>query len=145
MGCVFYLGREFIYNPIKAHSLYAKGYDCLEDNRYTLSQNYFNEGARYRESKKWYYKYARGYREKKQYQLASSMYERMIYRYPKDKNPPLEYAYMECYELLNYEKAEEIVKRKVLDVFVNDKDGKLLLGDIYMEWGGVDPQKYDLA
>ena len=145
LGCVFFLGREFLYNPLKARSLYTKGYECLEDNRFTLSQNYFNEGARYRESKNWYYKYARGYREKKQYQLASSMYERMIYRYPKDKNPPLEYAFMECYELLNYEKAEEIVKRKVLDVFVNDKDGKLLLGDIYMEWGGLDPSKYDLA
>lgn len=145
LGCVFFLGREFLYNPLKARSLYAKGYECLEDNRFTLSQNYFNEGARYRESKNWYYKYARGYREKKQYQLASSMYERMIYRYPKDKNPPLEYAFMECYELLNYEKAEEIVKRKVLDVFVNDKDGKLLLGDIYMEWGGLDPSKYELA
>lgn len=145
LGCVFFLGREFLYNPLKARSLYSKGYECLEDNRFTLSQNYFNEGARYRESKKWYYKYARGYREKKQYQMAASMYERMIYRYPKDKKPPLEYAFMECYELLNYEKAEEIVKRKVLDIFVNDKDGKLLLGDIYMEWGGLDPAKYELA
>lgn len=145
LGCVFFLGREFLYNPLKARSLYTKGYECLEDNRFTLSQNYFNEGARYRESKNWYYKYARGYRDKKQYQLASSMYERMIYRYPKDKKPPLEYAFMECYELLNYEKAEEIVKRKVLDIFVNDKDGKLLLGDIYMEWGGLDPSKYELA
>ncbi|HAH61365.1 MAG TPA: hypothetical protein DCL73_04635, partial [Treponema sp.] len=35
----------------------------------------------------------------------------------------------------NYEKAEEVAKREVLDYHINDADGMLLLGDIYLEWG----------
>ena len=39
------------------------------------------------------------------------------------------------YEQENYEKAEEIVKRDVLEHHINDNDAYLLLGDIYLEWG----------
>ena len=58
----------------------------------------------------------------------------------------LKYAEMELYQLRNYENAENVVRREVLDYYINDKDGMLLLGDIFLEWGSdKDPRKLDEA
>ncbi|EEV20110.1 tetratricopeptide repeat protein [Treponema vincentii ATCC 35580] len=45
-------------------------------------------------------------------------------------------------DLRNYEKAETVLRRRVLDHHVNDKDGMLALGDVYMDWADEDPDKY---
>lgn len=42
---------------------------------------------------------------------------------------------MEMEDLADYPKAEEVVRREVLDYHIQDKDGLLLLGDIFLEWG----------
>ena len=48
-------------------------------------------------------------------------------------------------DLRNYEKAEAVLRRRVLDQYVNDKDGLLALGDVYMNWADEDPEKYSDA
>ena len=143
---LFQFGKNCIYRPLKANSLYKQGYVLLEADEYPQSEIKFEEAVKYRLSKKWFFNYARGYRAHKQYIRAERMYQNILNHFNHDKAAGLEYASMELDDLANYENAENIVRRQVLDYHVNDQDGILLLGDIYLEWATEkDPEKYDLA
>ncbi len=132
---LFQFVRNFVYKPLRANGLYREGYELLQADAYPQSEMKFNDAAKYQLQKKWFYKYARGYRSHKQYQRAEKMYRNILYYFNHDKDAGIEYARMECDDLANYEKAEEVAKREVLDYHINDADGILLLGDIYLEWG----------
>ena len=135
-----------IYRPLKANSLYKQGYALLEADEYPQAEMRFEEAAKKRINKKWFFRYARGYREHKQYQRAGKMYQNILRYFKHDKMAGLEYADMELNDLANYERAEEIVRREVLDYHINDADGILKLGDVFLEWGTEkDPSKLELA
>ncbi|MGI5173899.1 hypothetical protein H0R92_09915 [Treponema sp. OMZ 840] len=140
LGGIFYIfsyfGYTFVYRPLKAESLYKSGYNLIEQGLYSQSESNFNEALTYKVKKKWFFKYARAYREKRQYQRAAVMYEQLIKRFKFDKQGGLEYAHMEFEDLANYERAAQIVRRFILDYHINDKDAMILLGDIYLEWAG---------
>lgn len=132
---LFNFGKNCIYKPLKANSLYKQGYALLEATEYPQSEMKFEEAADIRLNRKWFYKYARGYRKHKQYKRAETMYKNILYCFNHDKEAGLEYAGMELNDLANYEKAENIVRREVLDYHINDPEGILLLGDVFLEWG----------
>ncbi len=135
-----------IYRPLKANSLYKQGYELLEADEYPQAEMKFDEAASKRINKKWFFKYARGYREHKQYQRAGKMYQNILRYFKHNKQAGLEYADMELNDLANYERAEEIIRREVLDYHINDPDGILKLGDVFLEWGTEkDPEKLELA
>jgi len=135
-----------IYRPLKANSLYKQGYAMLEADEYPQAEMRFEEAVKKRINKKWFFKYARGYRTHKQYQRAGKMYQNILRYFKHDKNAGLEYADMELNDLANYERAEEIVRREVLDYHINDSEGILMLGDVFLEWGTEkDPSKLELA
>ncbi len=135
-----------IVRPIWANSLYKQGYALLEADEYPQAEMRFEKAVEKRINKKWFFKYARGYREHKQYQRAGVMYQRILAYFKHDKIAGLEYADMELNDLANYERAEEIVRREVLDYHINDADGILKLGDVFLEWGTEkDPSKLELA
>ncbi len=143
---LFNFGKNCIYIPAKASKLYRQGYALLQADEYVQSQIKFDEAASNQLRKKWFFKYARGYREHKQYQRASDIYGKLLIYFNHDKAAGLEYADMELTDLANYERAEEIIRREVLDYHINDADGILMLGDIFLEWGTEkDPSKLDLA
>lgn len=142
---LFKAGEFFIYKPVMANIHYKQGYTLLEANEFPQSEQEFQEAVSYKPVKKWFYKYAQGYRIKKQYERAGQMYKRILAFFNHDKQAGLEYAEMELYERANYERAEEIVRREVLDYHINDADGILLLGDVFLEWAEVEPSKYELA
>ena len=143
---LFNFGKNCIYKPIKANSLYKQGYTLLQATEYPQSEMKFEEAADIRINKKWFYKFARGYRQHKQYKRAETMYKNILYCFNHDKKAGLEYAGMELNDLANYQKAEEIVRREVLDYHINDADGILLLGDVFLEWGTEkDPAKLEKA
>ena len=143
---LFTFSKNCIYKPLRANHFYKQGYTLLEQDEYPQSEMYFNKAVDYRYNKKWFFKYARGYREHKQYQRAERMYENILICFKFDKTAGLEYADMELYDLANYAKAEEVVKRDVLDYHVNDAAGILKLGDVYLEWGTEkDSSKLELA
>ena len=144
--CVYYAVREFIYKPVRASGLYKQGYEQLEASDYPSSETLFAQALSYHPSKSWFFKYAHGYQEHKQYNRAEEMYKRLLSYFNLDKKAGLEYAVMEMQDLANYERAETIVRRYVLDHYINDKSGMLLLGDIYLEWATEkDPAKFDDA
>lgn len=141
-----FLTAKFVVTPVKANILYKEGYALLENGMYPLSEIKFNEASNYKSLKRWHFKYARGYAENKQYERASAMYERLLYSFDYDLDAGLEYAEMELEERLNYSKAEDIVRRFVLDHHINSPEGILLLGDIYLEWAtNRDPSKFEDA
>ena len=142
---LFKAGVHFIYKPVMANIHYKQGYTLLEANEFPQSEQEFQEAVRYRAVKKWFFKYAFGYRERKQYERAGQMYKRILAYFNHDKQAGLDYAEMELYDRANYERAEEIVRREVLDYHINDADGILLLGDVFLEWAEVAPEKYELA
>jgi len=144
-ACVSFLSYQFIYRPLAAESLYKRGYTAIEEGRYSQSISLFEEAVRLWEKKQWYFKYARAFREKKQYISAEMMYERLLDRYDNDKEAGLEYAQMLRGDLRNFEAAEKILKRRLLDYYVNDKDGLMLLGDTYLDWAEEDPSKFEEA
>lgn len=144
--CIGYLGHHYIYRPLKAESLYKEGYSLLEHDEYPQSEIKFNEALKYKSKKKWFFRYARGYRAHRQYDMAELFYKNILKRFDHDKQAGLEYAQMELDDLAEYERAEEILKREVLDWHVNDPDGILALGDTYLEWATEkDSSKFDDA
>lgn len=144
--CLGYLGHRYIYKPLKAEKLYREGYALLERDEYPQSEMSFNEALKFKSKKNWFFKYAQGYRAHKQFERAELFYKNILKRFDHDKQAGLEYAEMERDDLANYELAEEILKREVLDNHVNDPDGILALGDNYLEWATeLDSSKYPLA
>ena len=142
---LFWSGKQFVYKPLRASSLYKQGYALLMNNEYPLAEERFERAVAYRASKPWFFKYARGYRDHKQYERSAQMYRRILARFKHDKQAGLEYATMELYDRANYVRAEEIVRREVLDYHINDSDGLLLLGDVFLEWADIDDSKYEAA
>ena len=141
-----FLIARFVVRPVKAEMLYSEGYTLIENGLYPQSEVKFNEAVYYKPKKSWFYKYARAYSDHKQYERASEMYERLIQRYDYEKKAGIEYARMELDELADYSKAEEITRRYVLDRHINDADGMLLLGDIFLEWAtNNDSSKFEDA
>ena len=144
--CVGFLTTEFIVKPIVAEGYYREGYKLLENDEYPQSEIRFNKAVEVKIKKKWFFKYALGYRNHKQYDRAEKMYVNLLRLFNHDKQAGLDYVDMELYDLANYEKAEEICKREILDYHINDIDGILLLGDVYLEWGTEkDPAKFENA
>lgn len=143
---MFQFARFFIYQPARASSLYRQGYKLLESENFPQSETKFSEATKYQLIKKWFFRYAHGYREHKQFIRAEQMYKNILYGFKFDKTAGLEYAEMEYKDLANYEKAEEILLRDVLDHHINDADGILMLGDNYLEWADEkDSSKYGEA
>ena len=142
---LFKIGQKTIYEPIMARLNYREGYEYLQKNAYPQSEEKFEKAVSYRPVRKWFFNYARGYREHKQYERAAKMYKNILVFFNFDKEAGLEYASMELYDRANYAEAENIVRRYVLDKHINAPEGELLLGDIFLEWADVDPSKYDDA
>ena len=141
-----FLTAKFVVRPVKANILYKEGYTLIENGLYPQSESKFNEAVLYNSVKNWHFKFARAYVDKKQYERAGSMYERLLYNFKYDLEAGLEYASMELEERANYEKAEEITRRFVLDHHINSADGLLLLGDIFLEWAtNRDSDKFEDA
>lgn len=143
---LFNFGKNCIWKPLMASKLYKQGYALLQAEEYPQSEIKFDEAVKYRLNRNWFFNYARGYRQHKQFQRAEKMYQNILMCFRHDKEAGLEYADMELEDMVNYEKAEEIVRREVLDYHINDPDGILKLGDVYLEWGTEkDPAKLELA
>ncbi|MBO4385794.1 MAG: hypothetical protein J5817_02130, partial [Treponema sp.] len=65
--CILIVVKTFIVYPLWANSLYKKGYSLLENEMYPQSLETFNEAIDKKPVKKWFFKYARGYRDHKQF------------------------------------------------------------------------------
>ncbi len=136
LACVglFFFTKNCIVKPAVAESLYRQGYELLQSENFPQSEIKFNQARHNKVKKKWFYRYAEGFRAHRQYIRAEQMYKLILAMFKHEKQAGLEYARMELDDLANYERAEEILLREVLDNYINDPDGLLQLGDTYLEW-----------
>ncbi|MDR2808764.1 MAG: tetratricopeptide repeat protein [Spirochaetaceae bacterium] len=141
----FYLIYRFIYTPIHADSIYRKGYEQLLSGYYEQANERFQEAGSIHRVKKWYYRYAEAFKNERHYLLAEEKYDELLLYYPRDKKGILQYADMETRYLQNYQKADSLLSRNILDYSVNDKEGLLAVGDNNLLWGDIDPERYENA
>ena len=141
-----WLIAKFVVTPVKAELLYKEGYELISNGLYPQSEQKFNEAVSYKPKKKWYFTYARSYKDTRQYDRAGGIYQRLLNRFDHDLTAGLEYANMELYDRSNYARAEEVIRREILDYHIDDPKGMLLLGDVFLEWAtNSDPAKFDDA
>jgi tetratricopeptide (TPR) repeat protein len=140
-----YLTWQFIITPIQAEKLYKEGYAILHTGEYTRANDLFSQGFEKRRVKNWFYRYAEGFRDERQYIFAERKYDELLRVYPRDKKGALNYAAMETNWLKNYEKADRILRNNILDHAVNDREGLYALAENNLAWGAIDPSRYDDA
>jgi tetratricopeptide (TPR) repeat protein len=155
---VLYLGWRFVVVPLTADSLYRTGYQRIAEDRYPEAETSFAKATAMREFIAWYYRYAEAYAAKRQYILAEKKYASLVAVHPKESKGILAWARLEK-DQLKFEEAVDVLKgapRSVKgeaafgktgllswDYF--NKDGLLLLGDVYLDWGEEDGAKYEDA
>jgi tetratricopeptide (TPR) repeat protein len=139
---VFYLGYRFIYTPIKAESLYKRGYERIAEGEYQRANELFREAFSTYRKKNWFYKYAEGFRDVRRYLLSEAKYDELLSYYPRDKKGVLDYAYLNTYYLMNYEKADKLLRQQLLDYTPNDYDALLAAGDNYFAWADSNPSAF---
>ena len=142
---IFVLVWQFIYKPVVAEGFYKEGMTGIESGQYEKAIKRFDEAGTYKKKRKWYFKFANAFREKKQFLSAETIYERLLSDFNHDRQGGIEYADMLSTDLRNYEKAEKVLKRGVLDYHINDQGSLLALGDVYLDWADEDSTKYEEA
>ena len=144
--CLFVLINTFIVKPSIAEHLYKQGYALIDQEMYPQSEERFDQALTYKPKKKWFYRYAENYQNHKQFDRARLMYRGILQRFNHEKDAGLKWAKMESDDLFNYEEAERLLKREVLDYHVNDANAILQLGDLYLDWATEkDSSKYPQA
>ncbi|MDR2158541.1 MAG: tetratricopeptide repeat protein [Treponema sp.] len=140
-----YLIYRFVYTPLRAESIYKRGYERLQAGEYERANERFDEAFRIHRVKNWFYRYAEGFRDMRQYLYAEEKYDALLRFYPRDKKGVLDYAALESWYLRNYAKAENLLRRNILDYHPDDRDGLMALGDNALAWGETDRSKYEDA
>jgi tetratricopeptide (TPR) repeat protein len=143
LGSIIYLSYRFIYLPIYAESLYKRGYERIGAGEFQRADELFHQAFEKHRKKKWFYSYAEGFRDQRRYLLAENKYDELLRYYPRDKKGILDYANLETYYILNYEKANKLLQNELLDYAPNDFDGLLAAGDNFLAWADSDPAKYN--
>ena len=140
-----YLIYRFVYTPLRAELIYKRGYERLQAGEYERANERFDEAFRIHRVKNWFYRYAEGFRDMRQYLYAEEKYDALLRFYPRDKKGVLDYAALETWYMRNYAKAEGLLRRNILDYNSDDREGLMALGDNALAWGETDRSKYEDA
>jgi tetratricopeptide (TPR) repeat protein len=144
-GALFgFLGYNYIYRPVAAFANYRAGYAQIANDRFTIANERFARAASVWPSKRWYYRYAEAFADRRAYQLAEQKYEDLLKSWPGDKKGILDYAQLESTRLADYAKADGLLKR-YLDAHMYDYEALLASGDNYLRWAERDKTKYEPA
>jgi tetratricopeptide (TPR) repeat protein len=141
----FYLIWRFIYTPARAENIYRLGYDRIAAGEYERANQRFSQAFDIHRDKNWFYRYAEAFRDQRQYIYAEEKYDELLNFYPRDKKGVLDYAAMETYYRRNYEKADLLLRRNLLEYNPNDQEALLAQGDNALAWGEIDPLRYEDA
>ncbi|PIE98048.1 MAG: hypothetical protein CR988_05335 [Treponema sp.] len=136
---------HFAYKPLMAERFYKDGIYYIENAKYNTAINRFDKAGTYWKKRRWYFKYADELKKRKQYGSAEAIYLRLLYDFDRDVEGGIAYAQMVANDLRDYEKAETILKRQILDFHINNPDALVALGNIYLDWGDEVEEKYEEA
>jgi tetratricopeptide (TPR) repeat protein len=141
LGLLAFLGYRYVYRPLYANLLYRQGYSQIDKERYRMANDSFDKATSVWVFKNWFYRYAKGFTDKQQFQLASEKYEQLLRRFPRDRQGKIAYASLLTFHLAGYEKADKLL-REVLAENMKDYDALLAQGDNYLEWAQEDESRY---
>jgi len=141
-GSVIYLSYKFVYIPLKAESIYKRGYERIPAGEYQRANDLFQQAFDLHRKKKWFYLYAEAFRDQRRYMYAEGKYDELLRYYPRDKKGVLDYADLETNYLMNYDKANRLLQRELLDYAPNDYQGLLAAGDNFLAWADSDPERF---
>ena len=139
---VLYLGYRFVFIPLRAESLYKRGYERIPEAEYQRANELFSQAFAMHPKKKWFYSYAEAFRDMRRYPLAEEKYSELLTHYPLDKKGVLDYANLNTYYIMNYEKANNLLQRWLLDFSPDDFEGLLAAGDNFMIWADSNPSRF---
>jgi tetratricopeptide (TPR) repeat protein len=141
-GSAMYLSYKFIYLPLKAESIYKRGYERIPAGEYQRANELFHDAFTLHRKKKWFYSYAEAFRDQRRYMLAENKYDELLRYYPRDKKGVLDYAALNTYYLMNYEKENKLFQKELLDYAPNDFQGLLAAGDNFLDWADSNPSRF---
>jgi len=139
-----FLGYRLVYRPLLATVNYRIGYTHILGDRFTLANESFAKARTLQRIKKWYYRYAEAFSDKRQYLLAEQKYDLLLQDFPGDRKGLLDYAGMESTKLNDYKKADDLLAR-LLDKDPYDYDALLAAGDNNLEWAASVRAKFEAA
>jgi len=142
---VFYLAFTFVYIPLRAESIYRSGYERIFAGDYQRAVERFNEAFNIHRNRNWFYRYAEAFRDQRQFALAEQMYEMLLRYFPRDRRGVLDFAALQTNYLRNYERADNLLRRQILDFSPNDFDALLAAGDNSLAWAEIDPSRFEDA
>jgi tetratricopeptide (TPR) repeat protein len=110
------------------------------------------EAFRLHEKKPWFYTYAKAFRDARQYTLSEEKYRQLL-NYTASKNKKgipekaavLEYADLETNYIGDYQTADNIIRRNILDYSPWDREALLALGDNSLAWGEYESERLEDA
>jgi len=141
LGLLTFLGYRYVYRPLYANYLYRQGYSQIDKERYRMANDSFDKATSVWVFKNWFFRYAQGFTEKQQFQLAAEKYEQLLRRFPRDRRGKLAYASLLTFHLAGYERADKLLG-EVLAQDMKDYDALLARGDNYLEWAQEDESRY---
>ena len=139
-----FFGYRFVYRPLYALANYRIGYTHILGDRFTLANERFDRARAASHIKRWYYRYAEGFSDKRQYVLAEQKYDQLLQDFPGDRKGILDYAHMESTRLADYKKADDILQM-ILGRNQYDFDALLAAGDNNLEWAATENARYEAA
>lgn len=142
---VLVIGWHFIYKPVMAEQYYKDGLFYIESGNTITAFEKFDKAGSYRKKKRWYFRYADAFREKKQYAAAEQIYLRLLTDFNHDVEGGIAYSDMLSRELRDYQKAETVLRRQVLDYHPQSELAFYTLANVYLEWGLEDAAKLEEA
>jgi len=122
--------------------LYKRGYERIAAGEYQRANDLFHQAFSIHRNKKWFYAYAEAFRDQRRFMLAEGKYEELLRFYPRDKKGVLDYAHLNTYFIMNFEKASRLLQQNILDYFPNDYDALLASGDNFLAWADSDPSRF---
>jgi hypothetical protein len=155
LGLIAY---ELIYKPIQAGDLYARGYSMLEERDFQGAERLFSQAKAVRSQLDWHYRYAEGYAAAKAFEpYAAGKYEEILRDFPGERKAAFDYARMQMRRKL-YRTARDatgkavgkslgaadVIDRYILERDRTDKEGRIFLGDMHMDWAETELSRYDL-
>ncbi|HVP19503.1 MAG TPA: hypothetical protein VMU36_10930 [Spirochaetia bacterium] len=139
-----FFGYRVVYRPLAAAASYRTGYTHILGDRFTLANESFDRARRIFHIRKWYFRYAEAFSDRRQYVLAEQKYDQLLRDFPGDRKGVLDYARMESTALADFKKADDILKI-ILDKDQYDYDGLLAAGDNNLGWAATESSHYEMA
>jgi len=142
---IFYLAFTFVFTPLRAERIYRRGYELIHAGDFQRANERFAEAFNIHRNRNWFYRYAEAFLYHWQLTLAEQKYEMLLRYFPRDRRGVLDFAAMQTNYRRNYARADQLLRREILDFNPNDFDALLAAGQNSLAWAEEDPSQFDSA